>query len=438
MPAVKPGGLTDCLPDPCHATAKFQPSGRHVHGWGCPAALGRPLGACRCAGLGGFGLFPVLSGAVGLSGGTCRGHRRGGQLPGIVIQVECRRTYFCRNTGHHCGWLRRQYRFRRPQGRNRGATTQAHLILQEHIGAQAELLGHVTGHSGTQIAGAGADEQRVQLGGNDAGLAQRRGQGAGGELRRFHPESLVEFVGGQRKDTFDAGHRKMPGGDAAVVPQNEGDGVGNHAVVRHCAVEVANSQDPPWICLGKGCLDLLFTITTDDGIMECQQQEPGGESERTNPHTHICRQAPRGQSSGTFHRSWVVHAIGQATVVMQRRRAENAIQSDFSVSRGSSFTSTFRATLRAGPASCHGVKPYRCSCRRSSSRAWRWRLPPAQVGGWRLRSGTRSRQSHPLENTAPEWVRARSQSNYQRTKPAAQTEGGHSPEGAFMKFGIPS
>lgn len=181
--------------------------------------------------------------------------------------------------------------------------------------------------------------------------------------------------------------QRNPSGPERRIRVAEGDGVGNHAVVRHCAVEVANSQDPPWICLGKGCLDLLFTITTDDGIMECQQQEPGGESERTNPHTHICRQAPRGQSSGTFHRSWVVHAIGQATVVMQRRRAENAIQSDFSVSRGSSFTSTFRATLRAGPASCHGVKPYRCSCRRSSSRAWRWRLPPAQVGGWRLRSG---------------------------------------------------
>jgi len=37
---------------------------------------------------------------------------------------------------------------------------------------------------------------------------------------RLHPEGLVEFVGRQREDALDVGHREMPGGDAAVVPQD--------------------------------------------------------------------------------------------------------------------------------------------------------------------------------------------------------------------------
>ena len=73
------------------------------------------------------------------------------------------------------------------------------------------------GVRGAQLPGAGADEQCVHLAGNETGLLQRRGQGAGGEPRRFPPKTLIEFVRRQRENAVDVRHREMPGGNAAVM-----------------------------------------------------------------------------------------------------------------------------------------------------------------------------------------------------------------------------
>ena len=105
----------------------------------------------------------------------------------------------------------------RAQRRNRGAAAQAHEVLEKGVRAQAELLGDVAGHSRTKIAAARADEERVEVGRFDAGLLQRGGEGATGELRGLGAENGVELVGAEVEDLVEIGRSEVARRDAVIA-----------------------------------------------------------------------------------------------------------------------------------------------------------------------------------------------------------------------------
>jgi len=63
------------------------------------------------------------------------------------------------------------------QRRNGGTATESDQVLQEGVAAQAQFLGDIAGESGAEIAGAGANQQGVELCAADAGGFKRGGDG---------------------------------------------------------------------------------------------------------------------------------------------------------------------------------------------------------------------------------------------------------------------
>ena len=133
---------------------------------------------------------------------------------------------------------------------NRRTAAEADEVLQEGVGLQAELLGDVAGHTGAEIPAAGADEQRIEFGGFEAGLSERGGEGASGEFRGFGAEDGVELVGGQVEDVLDVGCGKVPVGDAVFAAQ---DGLQDeHRALLEARPDVGALREFPALGLGEG------------------------------------------------------------------------------------------------------------------------------------------------------------------------------------------
>ena len=139
---------------------------------------------------------------------------------GVVIEKEDGRADFDGDAGDGGAGLRGEHVTRGPQRGNRGAATETDEILENRIGAQAELFGNVTGESRAEVTGAGADEQGVEVRGFEVGLGERGSESAGGKCGAFGAEDRVQFVGAPVEDFFDVGRGEVSGRDTVVAAQN--------------------------------------------------------------------------------------------------------------------------------------------------------------------------------------------------------------------------
>ena len=87
-------------------------------------------------------------------------------------------------------------------------------------GRRPRLFRHITGDSRAEVAGARADEQRVELVRPQVGRGQGPAQGRAGQMRRLAPKRGVQFVRREIEDVRDVCQGEMAGGDAAVAGED--------------------------------------------------------------------------------------------------------------------------------------------------------------------------------------------------------------------------
>ena len=117
--------------------------------------------------------------------------------------------------------LRRDQALRGAQvGQRRGASL-ADQIETEDIGAQPEALAHIAREPGTQVAGAGADEHRVDVARLQVRIAQCRARRRRGELGRVAREPRVQRVGVGLERFFERLQREVPRPDAVALAQED-------------------------------------------------------------------------------------------------------------------------------------------------------------------------------------------------------------------------
>ena len=92
--------------------------------------------------------------------------------------------------------------------------------MENRVGPDAELLGHVARKARAEIARARADEEGVQIRRDEACLVQSVAQGPARKGWRLGAERVVQLVRGAVEDAGDVGHREVPLPDA-VLPQED-------------------------------------------------------------------------------------------------------------------------------------------------------------------------------------------------------------------------
>ena len=113
-----------------------------------------------------------------------------------------------------------QQRVRHLPVRDGARTALAHEIERERVAAQTRALDHIAAQARTQVAGAGGDDHRVDVGGTQFGPLQRALRGRRGEARRMRDEPLLQRVGIDREHLFERRHRQEARLDAVVTLQH--------------------------------------------------------------------------------------------------------------------------------------------------------------------------------------------------------------------------
>ena len=94
------------------------------------------------------------------------------------------------------------------------AATEADEVRQIDVVSQAGLLRDMAGHTGAEVAGAGADKQRVHIRRDMAGFLQGLAQGGARERRCLALEAAVEFLRVVLEGLVDGVQREVPALDA--------------------------------------------------------------------------------------------------------------------------------------------------------------------------------------------------------------------------------
>ena len=115
--------------------------------------------------------------------------------------------------------VRRQQRFRYAPIRQRRATTLPNQIARHGIGAQPQPFADITGETRTQIAGAGADNDGINLRGRELGSGQSAFGGLGGEFGCVPGKAGVQRVGCQDEGILQTLHRQVSGCNAVFTGQ---------------------------------------------------------------------------------------------------------------------------------------------------------------------------------------------------------------------------
>jgi len=89
----------------------------------------------------------------------------------VIVEIKRRGADLHRHARHHSLWLRSHQVTGGAQGWDGRSATQADQIVQDRVAAQAELLRHIAGDAGTQIAGAGAQESASSWSGRSSAWA---------------------------------------------------------------------------------------------------------------------------------------------------------------------------------------------------------------------------------------------------------------------------
>ena len=139
---------------------------------------------------------------------------------GIIVEVEGGGADFQGDAGDGGGGLGGEDGGGGAERGDGGAAAEADEVLEEGVGAEVERFRDVAGEAGAEVAGAGADEERVELIGAEAGLGEGGGERAGGEGGAGGAEEGVEFVGGAVEDFLDFRSGEVAGGDAVVAAKN--------------------------------------------------------------------------------------------------------------------------------------------------------------------------------------------------------------------------
>jgi hypothetical protein len=104
--------------------------------------------------------------------------------------------------------------------RFRRAATLANEIKREHVRTQAEPFADVAGEAGTQIAGAGADEHRVNFARFAVCVLQCALRSLRSQRGRVAGKAGVEYVGCQIKNLGYRFQRQVACGDTAVAAKH--------------------------------------------------------------------------------------------------------------------------------------------------------------------------------------------------------------------------
>ena len=113
------------------------------------------------------------------------------QYAGIVIQIKGRAAHFDTNGQNSFAPSAGQQGFGRPPIRQGGATALPDQVERQHIRAQAEPFADVTRQTRTEVAGAGADNHRVDPFRPERGVPQRFGSRLRGQRRRIFGKTGV-------------------------------------------------------------------------------------------------------------------------------------------------------------------------------------------------------------------------------------------------------
>lgn len=135
---------------------------------------------------------------------------------GIVIDVKRGGANFHGDDGDGGVWIRREKSLRGAQRGNGGTATEADEIDEISIGAKADFFRDMAGDARAEVAGAGAEEQRVERGNVEVGGDEGFFEGGDGEFRRF---AFVIFVELLRV----AGEERFDGIDGEVAFRNAGE-----------------------------------------------------------------------------------------------------------------------------------------------------------------------------------------------------------------------
>ncbi len=167
-----------------------------------------------------------------------RQHRRAGavaeqagadQHAGVVVEVHRGAADLDADRQHVLGRARGQQRAAELQVGQGGRAALADQVVGLDVGAQAEALDDIAGQARAQVAGAGADDDRVDRGRLEPRGGQRARRCLGGERRRVREEAPVQRVGIDREDLVERVEREPARLDAVVALQ---DGAGDEVRAR--------------------------------------------------------------------------------------------------------------------------------------------------------------------------------------------------------------
>ena len=102
----------------------------------------------------------------------------------------------------------------------RRAAALPHQIERQHVGPQAQPLAGIARQAWTQIAGAGADEDGVNLARTDIGIGERAFRRRSGKCRRVFHEPGVQRVRREIENVIQFFKREVARGDAVFARQN--------------------------------------------------------------------------------------------------------------------------------------------------------------------------------------------------------------------------
>ena len=139
---------------------------------------------------------------------------------GIIIEVERGGADFHGDARDGGVGIGRKHMAGRAQGGNGRAAAETDEILEKGIGAQPEFFGDVTRDAGAEIAGAGADQERVEVGGAKTNRGQRSRECARRQGGCLGAKDGVELVGGAFENVINLWRGEVSGRDAMIAAQD--------------------------------------------------------------------------------------------------------------------------------------------------------------------------------------------------------------------------
>lgn len=163
----------------------------------------------------------VLLAAENGSGGAVSEKAEGDQDTWIVIDVKSGGGDFHRDHGDAMGRICSEVAVCAAEGRDGGTAAEADEIAEVGIRSKAKFFRDVTGRSGAEVAGAGAEKKCVNVFSDEPGLYDGFFQSIRREIWSVVLEGMVELLSIHFKNRLEIRSSELPGLDTrAVVSEN--------------------------------------------------------------------------------------------------------------------------------------------------------------------------------------------------------------------------